>query len=188
MRAKSVFTVSALIVALCAMHSSARAAELPADQIFEYRIHETPTDPESEVVFVVKLLLEAADLEGDAVGWKVEKITFREPGEGGAPDSVWFEASPVVRSPDGLWWVTHEDPQSPTLDEFDDPPLLEGTAAAEDPQAEDLEYAFEGAEYPGSPPYVITGGLTYDFRLADCSIIIRGGENEPVEIDDDRDS
>ena len=59
------------------------SALLPEDQIVEFKIRETPGDPQSVVVFVISLELTAVDSDVGQVGWELSTIEFRRPGGGG---------------------------------------------------------------------------------------------------------
>lgn len=169
---------------LSTAYNTAQAA-FPDDQAIEYRIRETPNAPESAVVFTITLYLTAGDVDGDEVGWEIEEIRFRQP-ISQSLEILWIEASPVVDSPDGLWWVEHADPQDPQIGEFDMPPLLTGTADAEYSEDPDLHYSFEGVAYvsPPSPPFQDTVALDYILTLAGEDDPIEEGDDEPVEPDE----
>jgi hypothetical protein len=156
----------------------------PQTKVIEYWLHETPDDPNSPVVFGITLSLEIADQDGDQIGWDITSIEIREVGD---PDTVWVEDDPSVPAADGLWWVTHEDPNEPTNDEFVVPPHLHGIADAQDPGGDDLEYDVEGKTYvppalPELPPHEITAALDYEFTVVGDDEPVGGGKDEPVEI------
>lgn len=181
MRSNTLHTVLIVGMVVGTTYTAARA-ELPDDQIVEYRVHETPTNPESAVVFAVRLELRAVDSDANGVGWEITTAKFRQ------PDTTWTEDSPYIDSPDGLWWVDHADPNAPEESEFVLPPLLVGTATADDPLDDDLDYDLEGVEYsppPGEPPYENTGALDYSFTLAHEEDPLEEGDDEPVEVPDD---
>lgn len=139
------------------------AQESVPDQIISYVLHETPADPESAVVFTVELDLTAVDFDGDWVGWEVAEARFLQPLDPGG-DTVWVEQLPFVDTLDGLWWIEHADPEAPVDAEFVLPPLLEGTAIAQDAADPDMDYSFEGLVYvpppePEDSPYETTGAL-----------------------------
>ena len=152
-------------------------AELPPDQTVYYKIRETPKDPESDVVFVLQLEVEAVDSDGDWIGWEVTTLEIRKPPGTGQSWTIWTENSPSVDTTDGLWRIEHADPQAPKLSEFLEPPLIEGTVAAEDPSNPDMEYSVDGVVYqapalPGGPPFAPTGALDY--------VLTYEGEEEPA--------
>lgn len=197
MRVRSVATklFVAMVASLTGANHTAHAALpdpppqipiLPADWIITYYIHETPTDPESDVTFTIAMYLAAGDRDGESVGWDIVYIDFVQPGTGN-PDTTWTEASPYVDSADGLWWIDHADGTFPDVAEFDMPPLLVGTAAADDPNDDDLEYDFEGVTYttpPGGDPYAHNVALTYFLALAPEPMVpLEEGDDEPVDID-----
>jgi len=160
---------------------------LPPDRMITYTIHETPTDPESDVVFTIAMYLAAGDRDGDSVGWNIVYIDFLQP-DTGNPDTTWTEDSPYVDSADGLWWIDHADGTFPDVSEFDLPPLMVGTAAADDPNDDDLEFDFEGVTYttpPGGDPYANNVALTYFLALAPTPTVpIEEGGDEPVDVAD----
>lgn len=165
-------------------------ADLPPDQTIEYLIRETPEDPNSPVVFAVTLALEASDSDGNSVGWDITEAEFVEFDEYGDPARTWVEDDTNVPTTDGLWWIEHADPADPQPSEFAKPPLLEGTAAAEDPAENDLDYALEGVTYtppPEGQPYQDTAAIDHEFILVSEIEPIKEGEDEPVEIDDTED-
>lgn len=160
-------------------------AQLPPDQSIEYVIRQTPTDPESTIVFLVRLELTAMDSDATGVGWEIGSAEFRQPGTGGASDTVWSDILPAVDSPDGLWWVDHADNRVPQESEFVLPPWLMGTAPADDPANDDLDYDFEGVTYtppPAGAPFENTGALDYSFTLAAAQEPVEEGDDEPVEV------
>ncbi len=160
-------------------------ADVPVTVDVEYWIHETPTDPESDVTFKIKLSLTEGKVDGDSIGWEINSIEFRDPGN---PDTVWVDASPSVPSADGLWWIDHADADDPQTEEFTVPPHLEGTGDAQHPNGDDLDYDFEGFPYTaplpsGQPPYTVTASLDHYFAaLPWPPLVIETGEKEPVEV------
>lgn len=186
MKIRSVVASVAVAVAL-GIVPLALAGELPEDQTVYYYIHEYPNQPNCDVVFTIRLDLTAADSDADAVGWRITSAEFRQPGNRQAQDKVWTEASPIVNSPDGLWWVEHADPAFPELEEFTLPPKLVGLAMAQDPLDKNLEYDFKGVPYvppPEGAPFDITGALTYVFAEEEEDPVEQG-KDEPVEVPPD---
>lgn len=161
-------------------------AGLPLDQDVVYRIHDDPNDPNSDVVFSVWLELTATARDGDSVGWEIKLMRFRQVEPGGA-DTFWKILHPTIPSVDGRWWIDHADGDNPQLGEFNDPPRLAGTATANDPEDDDLEYDFQGTDSTGVAPWSATGRLDYEFALAGAPGPLLSGTDEPVEIDDEDD-
>ena len=159
-------------------------AELPDDRISEYYIRETPTDPDSDVLYIVTLELTAVDQNGDEIAWEITEVTLTEPGEGG--DTVWVDDAPAPDTPDGYWWLEHADPEHPQDAEFDWPPLLQGTGTAVDPSDDDMEYDFAG-DYCDSQCQQLfngeVGALKYSLTLANEEDPEVEGDDEPVEIE-----
>lgn len=155
-------------------------ADLPTTWEVTYGIHETPTDPESDIIYTITLSLERDDVNGDSIGWDITSVEVREIGN---PDTVWTDDNPTVSTADGLWWIDHEDADDPQMDEFILPPQITGTASAEDPSHTDLDYDIEGVTYTSDPLYDITAGLDYTFTLAGEEEPIKTGPGEPVETD-----
>ena len=177
------------VAAIClAINAPARGDFIACDQTLWYLIHQEPTNHQSDVVFIVRLKVQAEDSDADSVGWRIVAAEFRQPDVGGGPDTVWLEASPAVDSPDGLWWCDHADFLDLQLSEFVLPPLLVGTADAEDPGQADLDYSFEGVSYdppPGGPPYDPTAALNYVFTIVGEPEPEEEGDDEPGEIDEE---
>ncbi len=187
MRSNVLYTILIIGTVIGKTYTYANAA-LPDEQIIEYRVHEIPTDPESTVVFVVRLELTAADSDGNEIGWEITTAEFRQPGSGG--DTIWAENSPYVDTADGLWWIEHADPEAPEESEFVLPPWLAGIATADNPQDDDLDYDLEGVEYsppplPGDPPYENTAALDYSFTLSQEEEPLEEGDDEPVDVPPD---
>lgn len=164
-------TAGIVVSAICGV---AHAGELPAPQYMSYLILQTPGDPNSVATFAVTLQLEATESSGSGVGWTVLSVKIRRYGES---TTVWTEESPNVNTPDGLWWVQHADPLNAQPEEFDDTPLLSGTATAADANGPDLQYSFDAQVYRGRPPYTPLTSATYSFTLV--------GEEEPPDDGDD---
>ena len=167
----------------------AAANAVPNEQTISFEIYETPTDPDSDVVFAVELSLEFDNYfefgEGPngSVGWEITNAKFILPDSGG--DIVWNEAYPDV----AIWWVSHADVHNPAIAEFVEPPLVSGTATPVDQNEDDLDYDFEGEVYsppapPGEPPHEVTGSLTYTFQRALEPEPIEEADDEPVDVDD----
>lgn len=182
----SVTLVSAVLLGTVYAPTTGTAqAELPAGQTVEYYIHETPADPTSPVVFAVRLELTSLESDGNWVGWEVTSVEFRRPGDPGQLDIVWTKDLPELETVDGLWWVEHVDPVVPTPSEFSMPPRMLGMAIAQGPRAEELEYDFEGGQYPVPPegsPYGDPVALTYSFTENGDPQPTEEGEDEPVEV------
>ena len=162
---------------------------LPDEQIVVYSIHDVPTDPTSDVVFVIELDVTAIDSDFNSVAWEITVAEFRQPGSGGDPDTVWVKNAPPVDTPDGLWWVEHFDPSAPHISEFDMLPGMVGMATAQDPANADLDYDVLGAEYiaPPSSPYENTTALSYWLAAVQDpppQEPIEEGDGESVPIDD----
>ena len=179
-------TASLLIgLALWGSTYATAQAELPDDRIAEYYVRETPTDPESDIIFIVTLELTAVDQDGDEIAWKITELTLTEPGQGHEEDTVWVDDA---LEPEAYWWVEHLDPGDPKKAEFDWPPLLQGTADAVDPSDDDLEYDF-GGDYCDSQCQQLfngkVGALDYSFTLVGEEGPEAEGDDEPVEIEGD---
>jgi hypothetical protein len=174
----------ALIAAIlvCTSYATARA-DLPGPLIVEYKIRETPSNPSSDVVFTVELVLAARDEDGESVGWEIKKIRLTDVDAAPFGPWIWEEVSPTVNTGDGLWWVTHSDHTDPQFAEFDVTPLLEGTATSLG-YPDDLAYSFQGDTWGGTPMY---GGsvsaLTYSFTIEGEEDPEEEGDDEPAEVD-----
>ena len=158
------------------------AAEAPDDVTVEYYIREIPQNAGSAIVFTVRLDLTAIDSDGDWVGWAISRAVFTEVGTPPSSDRTWEDTSAAFSTLDGLWWVDHEDMFTPRLSELLIPPLLSGTATADDNSYEDLDYKLEGNS-PGARqgPYAPTAFLDYLFAEKGKQDPIEEEEDEPVE-------
>lgn len=187
MRSTSIF-LSLLTVGVFPVMATA----LPEKYIMEYRMRETPTDPQSDLTFVVRLKLLASDQKGNDVGWEVTNFIIDQYDENGDVSDSWQDFVPFVDTADGLWWITHADANDPQPSEFAIPPIVSGTAPAAPGTTEDLDYSFNGDTYtapppPGQPPYPDTVALTYQFVLAVSEETIGEEEEEPAESDGEQD-
>jgi hypothetical protein len=156
----------------------------------QYYIHETPTDPSSPITLKVSLWLQEEQVEGNSAAWRVVMVELRQPRSAGGPDRVWLAEEPYVDTPDGLWWVEHEDPSDPKHYEFVLPPNVIGTAKAEDPNDPDVQYDIAGVPYsepllPDTPPYETTVALNYVLILLGDPLPLQEGEEEPAELPPD---
>ncbi len=178
----SVLVASALVLTSAGAET---AAALPPDHRVEYRIRETPTDPQSDVIWKVELIVEANEVRGRYVGWAIASITLTQFDEQGDVWRVWQEATPEVPTSDGLWWVEHAAPNSPVAIEFALPPYLVGTADPQTGTQDDLDYEFDGVPYdppPAGPPFEgRTAAITYAFIILPQPPI-DWGDDEPVEV------
>ena len=188
MRPNILYT-SLIVGAVVGVTYTSANADLPDDQIIELRIRETPSDPESVVIFSVKFELTATDSDGGKIGWEVTEVVLEDSDSEASPLPTWSDPLPAVDTPDGLWWVEHDDPMDPEASEFASVPYIEGLADATDPQDDDLEYELEGDFYAGgAPPYEVTSsGTAYSIRqmAQEPEVDI---EDEPVEIDPETDT
>ena len=176
----------ALAVLFGSAVSTAQADSLPDDRTISYFVRENPSDPQSSVVFTIEMQISAQEEDDGFVGWEIESVRLIDNDNPISSQSEWIEYLPEVHTQDGLWWVEHDDPDSPKESEFDEPPLLSGTADAEGTQA-DMDYSFEGAPYVGGPQLYngSVTSLTYAFTLVGEADPEEEGEDEPTEIDED---
>ncbi len=186
MHQKTLSRVLIAAILVCTSYATAWA-DLPSDLNVEYKIRETPSNPNSDVVFTVELVLTAEDESGSSVGWEIKKIRLTDVDAAPFGPWIWEEVSPTVNTGDGLWWVTHSDHTDPQFEEFDVTPLLEGTATSLG-YPDDLVYSFQGATYSGTPMF---GGsvsaLTYEFTIDGEEDPEEEGDDEPAEVNGDMD-
>ncbi|MCZ6817831.1 MAG: hypothetical protein O7F76_14185 [Planctomycetota bacterium] len=180
-------TSVALISVLALALSPVRGA--PVDQYITVTIHETPSDPQSDIDFVVIMKLTADRQDGDSVGWEV--LSFKiEQWDGGSKSKVWMETAPAVTG--DLWWIEHADPNDPQDDEFVEPPEIIGTAGPIEGTNDDLDYDIDGTVYtppplPASPPFTNTGSLDAEFWIVGESQAELDMTDEPASIERDND-
>lgn len=176
-------TLVSVLVALSFSTAPAQAT-LPGDVLIQYNIREIPTQALSNVVFNVAIDLAAVDEDGDDVAWSPTAITITQyDGQGG--QIVWVEDTPSFDTVDGYWWVTHADTTDPQSEEFDMPPYMTGTADAEDPADDDLEYEVEGATCNAACQAMFSGhvaALDHWFKLVNESRSEEEGNDEPAEV------
>ena len=175
-------TIAIVSIVICTSAYTALAAN--PDQVIVYKIREDPSDTKSAVVFEVSLELTNMDQDGNAIGWRIDLAKFVQIVAGGS-NIEWTKEKPLG----SLWWVEHAALSDPQLEEFDEVPLLQGTAESVDPQNQDLNYDLEGTPYTSSP-LSYSGrvtALTYTFTKAGQAEPEEEGDDEPVEIDGERD-
>lgn len=160
-------------------------AGIPEDRTVTYTLRADPASATSDVEFLIELDLVANAEDGNTVGWLVAHARFSETSSNGEPVRSWSIVEPYVDTGDGLWWIAHDDWAEPRVDEFDDPPGLIGTAAAEDPLDDDLDYDFAGATLDSQHASMYGGsvaGLTHAFQVVGESQPVEEGEAEPAEL------
>lgn len=149
-----------------------------------YRIHQTPGDPQTPVVFTITATLERISTVGSQVAWHAGVLQFRKKGTGGAPDKIWEAYDVPADTTDDLWWVTHANTNTPVASEFKLPPRYLGTAEPIAQSTYDLDFDFRGRTYTppqGGAPYTITAGMNYELDTA-IGPEIPPGTDEPVEL------
>lgn len=162
-------------------------ADDPIDNVsVEYRIHATPSDPNSPVTMRMIVNLSRQETNGSQVGWAPTSIEFRQLDCSGNPTNTWIEENPSADTTDGLWWVQHGDPNQPINNEFKLPPRFVGSAPSVNTAVEDLDYDFEGKnEYvpaPGEEPYETTAYMIVDLRIVVILVLIELTPDEPIEL------
>lgn len=145
-------------------------ATLPPDQTVEFKIHKTPTDPNSPITWTITAELHALSLVGNDYKWEITGVQIHKHSAIPALNEYWYEAYPTVGTSDGYWWVEYVNYQS----DFRQLPPIAGLAINDDSSGVDLYYDFIG-EAPGTGPE--NGALTY--------IVQREGEEDPEDEDDD---
>ena len=167
----AVFSLAVLVALPAAAHA------LPPDQIVTYSFREVPSDPLSDVLITMELHIAAQSQSGDDVTWKITELHFVETAIG---DS-WTERAPDV----GDWVVTHAGPADLTATDFTDPPLLKGTAPADQVGGADLDYKFAPGTCDATCQSLYGGsviGVVYKFAEG-TRIIAEEVEEEPTEVE-----
>lgn len=161
------------LAVLVALPAAAHA--LPPDQIVTYSFREVPSDPLSDVLITMELHIAAQSQSGDDVTWKITELHFVETASG---DS-WTEFAPDV----GDWVVTHADPAKLTATDFTDPPLLNGTAPADQVGSADLDYKLAPGTCDATCQSIYGGRvIATKYRFAAGAIVIaEEDEDEPAE-------
>jgi hypothetical protein len=167
---------------------SQAAAATPTIKVV-YKIHSTPSNPQTPVAFVITATLERVSTSGSQATWNASVIQFRKKGTGGAADTVWEAYDVDAETTDGLWHVTHANVNTPLVSEFTLPPRYFGTAAPVSNSNQTLNFDFKGRSYTapeGGAPYTLTAGMNYDAHTA-IGPEIPPGTDEPVECPPDGD-
>ena len=142
---------AALMAGLLFVISSAPvSAALPADRVMTCEIRETPGDSTSQLLYTQEMGLTAKEQDGNSIGWAVASVTIKEIDANGDVINTWIDNSPSVSSSDGLWWITHADPDNPVDSEFANSPLIDGTAGG------DMDYEFQGLGEPAEATTPLT--------------------------------
>ena len=123
--------VRALALALCLCCG---VFALPADRTHYVAIHQNPANPNSRVQYYFAIAIHAEDQDGDDIGWAVTNFKIVEKALLGS-DTIWDVDDPDVDTADGLWWVTHTDPDNPVRAEFIQPPPIADTASTTSPSS-----------------------------------------------------
>lgn len=164
---------------------SAQAQEPPATMIITYNHLQAPETPPGERTWAVDVELLKSQSSGNEIGWTVVSLTVVELDGAGIVLRAWLDETVVLSTPDGLWWTQHADPLSPDLSDFSLPPLMIGTAAAQDPGYADLDYSVEGVLYqlqPEDPVYDDWAALDYAFTLVGSSESEATGDDLVAEV------
>lgn len=183
---KSMISILQLVaVGVALLGSGGVVWALPPDHTITYKIRETPTDETSAVVFTVRLDLTADGQTGNTVSWEIKNAEFAQAVVGGTK-IVWNALSPL-----GVqhWEVVHADADKPVAAEFDQVPLMLGTAEPVDVLEADLDYDLIGDTYASSPSMFSSNfaALTYAFTKVNETEPEEEGEYEPVELDEEHD-
>jgi hypothetical protein len=179
---------SLLGIGVCLIGVHGAVASLPDDRVVSYLIREDPNDQESDVIFEIEFEIAAIQTNGNAIEWSVDQANFVEYDTNGSPIDSWTDDDPTVITSNGLWWVVHEDPESPAVAEFNMPPTVTGVATV-DTTGDDLEYIIESGTLTQNQSEMYGGevaGLTHFLARVAVSEPIAEGEDEPVEVDDPR--
>lgn len=144
------------------------------DFTITYSIRESPSTS-SPVVMTVELKLAVVGALRGFSDWKITEAVFTRHQASG--DTVWRTANPTISTSNGLWRVASA---YPALAHFT-PPLLTGTAKADNSAIPDLIYDLEGlGNTAAGGAFPTTTSMGYSFQLAQEPPIAEDPE-EPVE-------
>ena len=175
-----------LAPAFCALGLWCTSAYGVDDRTMVYTIHETPSNPSSDVEFIVKVHLEVYSVienkgdNGGRVYWNVEMIDLIEV-VNGSNNRSWRELSPDVDTSTGRWSTIHADLDDILDSEFDEPPLISGLAPTYGHTGDDLDYEFEAGTAGSSPPYTTTTWATWNFIEENASVALSTGSGDPTD-------
>lgn len=178
------------LVSVCALLLLVQSASaLPPDRHVYFAVHQNPDNPTSPIQYYFTLDISAVSQDGNDIGWAVTSFSITELVTLGN-DIVWSLDDPFVDTTDGLWWVTHADPDNPVRFEFTLPAHMADTALAEDPSNADLDFDMQGESYtapPGGAPYEVTAALDFSLTLSTTPAgdpPDDSGDDEPVDLPD----
>ncbi|MEK6676053.1 MAG: hypothetical protein AABZ47_10425 [Planctomycetota bacterium] len=185
MRSYSVILIG--IVAMTLHGSASWSHALPPDFTLVWKIHDTPSDPNTPVVFAVTSTLRATSKSGNSIGWEVLNQAFQRVNSG-TVTALWREEQVNVETHDGLWWVAHADPSTPVVGDFTTPPEMWGVATAITSGEQDLEFNMEGTGTPppNPPPYLEMGNMRWWFYF-NYGQYAEWEDDEPAEAGDSDD-
>lgn len=150
-------------------------ADLPVGRTVSYDIHATPSNPNSFVQFKYDIHITPKSQSGNSIAWGVDSVTIREYNSAAQLLGTWIDGAPVVHTADGRWWVTHSDPENPTLSEFIVTPKIDGNGASGSFPVTTMDYSSEGTSQ--SQSVYNPGGIN--------TIYIRRHWEESPAFDDD---
>lgn len=180
---------AAMVALLCVTTWGAAVHALPPDRVVYYAIHTNPTNPTSPVQYYLTLSISAQSQDGNDIGWQIDTYRVTEKATLGN-DTAWEIELPDVDSPDGLWWVTHVDPNAPDRSDFLTIAPVAGRAVALDPNDNDLDIEVSAGTYTPpleGDPWEVTTAITYAFAVAQQPPPSEpppgdGGSDEPVDM------
>jgi len=159
---------------------------LPANQNVQVNIRQNSFDPTSIITHKINAILTPVEVQGDWVAWEISELDLRRVDALGEDEVMWGADRPAIDTPDGLWWVEHQDPMQPIMEEFTVLPHIAGTATSFDPAVADMLFDMEGSPYVAPPQgslFPITGKLTYALVAADNpSEPEADGDDDEVEV------
>ncbi len=162
------------------------AVALPADRVVHVGIHVDPSNANSRVEYYLSLSISAQEQDGNDIGWRIDNFKITEKVVLGS-DNTWDVDAPLVDTSDGLWWVTHVDPDNPVRTDFTTIAPVVDTAVANDPADDDLEFDVSEGVYTqpsGGDPWTITTAINFEFTVSGQQNPAETGSDEPVEIPD----
>ncbi|HRX85394.1 MAG TPA: hypothetical protein P5572_10285 [Phycisphaerae bacterium] len=180
---RTLIAIAATAITLAAVAPA--HAGWPADRTATYTLRAVPTSETSDIIFTVEFELTAIDMDGDDVGWRILSATFAETDTNGVAIRSWTKNDPGIDTPDGLWWISHDDGTAPTADEFTDVPYLSGRADANAGNDPDLDYVLAAGTLAQQYRTMFSGSVTAldsYFHEVEASQALIDDDDEPIEI------
>ena len=167
------FTRLAPTLALSLVLATTGAAHaLPGSMSITYTTFVNNQSNHRSPFFVYTFDVTPVQQDGDAIAWQITNMNILS-----VPSELSWSSVPTVDTGDGLWWVTHADPNSPQAAEFVLPHIY-GTGVEDNEAASDVNYDLTGSLSGGTTPQIL---LTRTVIYSDTDEPIDEGDDDAVQ-------